>query len=284
MLALALVVAPFAALLVAPTPRRCGVVAGAALGAGAGLVLCANLAVLADAAVALGAARWQALVPAAALILLVTSWPPAERWRAAVPVLALLALGLGVVGLGTGLGRTPWRAWADASSRPALVFGARSPWVAAGGTFARAATLTFDEPHRVTILTPGTYRVVEREAGGSTLREWPLVAGDALTLRAGDRLDVDPGARVRFEAGKRVPGAPPSGPEWSDPGARADPGALVGWLGSLVTLVGGALALVLRARTGWTGAAAAPALVTGWMLVAVAWGGLLLYRQYQRMA
>src|SRR5207245_6721564 len=106
-----------------------------------------------------------------------------------------------------------WGGWREVASRPALTFGERSPWVTDGRTLARPIALDFTEGHRVTALSPATYRVVEP----GRFREWQLRPGETLSLRAGDRLVLDAGARLRFEAGKRIPGAPASGVVWADP-------------------------------------------------------------------
>ena len=118
-------------------------------------------------------------------------------------------------------GVTPWAAWRDVASRPALSFGATSPATVEGRAIGRPTTLAFDEPHRVTAARPGVYRVID----GSRRHEWRLRAGDSLELRPGDRLALEAGARVRFEAGKRVPTAPVSGIAWADPPERATWGA-----------------------------------------------------------
>src|SRR5439155_53791 len=93
---------------------------------------------------------------------------------------------------------------------------------------------------RAPALSAATYRVVEP----GRFREWQLRPGETLSLRAGDRLVLDAGARLRFEAGKRIPGAPASGVAWADPPERGGLASVLEALGTLVTLVGGALALV----------------------------------------
>jgi hypothetical protein len=55
---------------------------------------------------------------------------------------------------------------------------------------------------------------------------------------------VDAGARLRFEAGKRIPGSPPSGVAWADPPGRGGLASVAEALGAMVSLVGGALAFV----------------------------------------
>jgi hypothetical protein len=139
-----------------------------------------------------------------------------------------------------------------------------------GERFARATTLRFAEGQRVVALTAGVYRVVERDAATPTVREWRLAAGDALTLRPGDELTVEAGARVRFEAGRRVPGAPASGIAWADAPVRG-PRMLPAAFGAVLTLVGGALALVPPARGGRV-AAAGPVVLLAMITGALAWG------------
>ena len=135
---------------------------------------------------------------------------------------------------------SPWGAWRAVASRPALTFSELSPWVSEGRTLTRTTELDFTEAHRVTALSPATYRVLEP----GRFREWQLRAGESLALRAGDRLVVDAGARLRFEAGKRIPGSPASGVAWADPPERGGVSATAEMLGVMVTLIGGALAFV----------------------------------------
>jgi hypothetical protein len=103
------------------------------------------------------------------------------------------------------------------------------------------------------------------------VREWRLAAGDALTLRPGDELTVEAGARVRFDPGRRMPGVPVTGIAWADPAARG-PAMLPGALGALVTLVGGALALVPATRRAGLPAAAGPLALLATVSAAVGWG------------
>ena len=134
-------------------------------------------------------------------------------------------------------------------------------------------TLTFTESHRVTAVTAGVYRVAERDRAPMTLREWRLSAGDSLALRPGDQVSIPVGARVRFEAGKRVPGAPVSGVAWADRPGAPTAGRLAGWLGLTVTLTGGALALVRPvAPPSRAAALLAPATVLAVVLAAAVWG------------
>jgi len=160
----------------------------------------------------------------------------------------LYVSGLGFVVLVTvvavALAASPWGAWKDVASRPALTFGARNPWVTEGRTLAAPTTLEFTEAHRVTALNPATYRVFEP----GRFREWRLRAGESLSLRAGDHLVIGAGARLMFEAGKRVPGTAASGAAWADPPERSGLSTVVHALGAALTLVGGAVALVVPER------------------------------------
>ena len=240
-----------------------------AVGAGLGFMLWANLLLFADVAGLLGLPRWATATLATLVALLTvelaqvadTGMPRAPRRSArgraqgngarlyqialrGGGLTLLYTSALGFVALVAIIGATlvvsPWGAWREVASRPALTFGERSPWVTEGRTLARPIALDFTEGHRVTALSAATYRVVEP----GRFREWQLRPGETLSLRAGDRLVLDAGARLRFEAGKRIPGAPASGVAWADPPERGGLAAVLEALGTLVTLVGGALALV----------------------------------------
>jgi len=270
-LALAAVVAPLIAFLcpAASGGQRPNLVATLAVGAGLGFMLWANLLLFADVAGLLGLPRWATATLATLVALLTvelaqvadTGVPRAPRRSArgraqgngarlyqialrGGGLTLLYTSALGFVALVAIIGATlvvsPWGAWREVASRPALTFGERSPWVTEGRTLARPIALDFTEGHRVTALSAATYRVVEP----GRFREWQLRPGETLSLRAGDRLVLDAGARLRFEAGKRIPGAPASGVAWADPPERGGLAAVLEALGTLVTLVGGALALV----------------------------------------
>jgi hypothetical protein len=186
-----------------------------------------------------------------------------------------------VVGVGVVDG-WPWSAWAVVASRPALAFGERSVSVVEGRALPPATTLTFSESHRITALSPGVYRVTERDGDHLTIREWRLAIGDSLALRPGDNLTVPGGVIVGFERGKRVPGVAPSGVAWADPPERSDARRLPGWLGLLGTLVLSSSFLVAppcpdqfdsRARRrGIARGAAWPVLVVAAVLIATCWG------------
>lgn len=270
-LALGALVAPLVALL-APEirPARVDPVTRAAVALAVTLVLASEFVLAADAAALLGRAPWLGVLLVAALALLVPLLPGARRASAAALALAVIAFALPLVSIALATGTAPWAAWSRAGLRPSLTFDETSGWVRDGERFARPAHLHFAEGQRVTALTAGTYRVVERDAAPPTVREWHLAAGESLALRSGDELAVEAGARLRFEAGRRVPGAPVTGVAWADAPDRGLP-MLPGALGALATLVGGALALVPSARRG-PAAAAAPLVLLVATSAAVGWG------------
>ncbi|MBI2158172.1 MAG: hypothetical protein HYU26_14890 [Candidatus Rokubacteria bacterium] len=268
LLVLAAVTAPLLAWLSAGTPAAPGgPPARAAEAAGGALVLWASLLVLADAGEAVEIPRWLtlALAVAAAGAVGVARRTAAARVLAALGLLAFL---LPVVAAGGALRLPPWAAWRDVASRPALAFAEGSAWAGAGRALARPATLAFTEAHRVTALSPGAWRVDD----GTRSHEWRLEAGDSLELRPGDRLTLEAGAAVRFERGKRVPGAPVSGIAWADPPGRASAGSALELSGLVLTLAGGALALVgapVAAPRAVVGPALLAALVLGAACLAV---------------
>ena len=258
---LAVLVAPLVALLgpAANGKRRPSVVAALAISGGVGLVLWANFLLLADVAGLFGVPRWVTSIVAAGVTLLVVSLLRGNSVVGAAPRLVPATLGsigrsllymsgLGFVALvaivAVALAVSPWDAWRDIASRPALTFDARNPWVTDGRTLAALTTLEFTEAHRVTALNLATYRVFEP----GRFREWQLRAGESLSLRAGDHLVIDAGARLRFEAGKRVPGAAASGVAWADPPERSSLSTVAHALGAALTLVAGAVALLRPAQ------------------------------------
>src|SRR5438477_269780 len=232
----------------------------------AALLLWAHLAVLADAAALLGARRWQASVLAAALALLVTLAPGAGRRRGGMLAAGGAALLLVLVVVGVAGEVAPWTARSQAAARPALVFSGRSGWVTEGERFVWGTTPAFGEAHRVGGGPPGTFRVVEQDGGRRVVRDWRLAAGDAISLRPGDTLTASVGSRLRFEPGKRVPGAAPSGAAWADAAARV-PAARA--LGLLATFALGACAVV---PAGGRRVGVAPAIALALSLGATSWG------------
>jgi hypothetical protein len=204
----------------------------------------AGLSMAGDVGARLGAPRWYGIALAAAGGLLLTAWRGAER---ALPALLLVA-GLGMlvplVMVSGATGLTPLAAWRAVADRPALAFPAGSRWVTEGRDLRLAQgpqPLVFEEAHRLTAAADSTLRVRVVESRQSVEREIPLPAGQSFILRPGDQLEAAPGARLKFEAGRRVPGAPASGIAWAGE-MGGSPGVLAE-LGLAVTVLGGGLAL-----------------------------------------
>ena len=144
-----------------------------------------------------------------------------------------------VVTLGT---TAVWpQVWSAVASRARVGFGDGSRWTGDGGSVqgpSRTLTLRFADEQRVTFGGSGSILVEPRE-GGRLSRD--ILPGDDAVLHPGDRLIVPSGLRLRFEAGRRVPNAPDSGPEWVEPSSR---GAGWVWLVAIgVTGILGALGL-----------------------------------------
>ena len=239
----------------------------------AACVLGAGFRAITDLGRVLGVESRATLGAAAALVLLATVWPGRHRVAASALGLGAAVLLVATVILGVSAGAPPWTVWSRVASRGAFELGSHSPWVQEGALVLEPTTLTFTEPHRVTAVTAGVYRVAERDRSPITLREWRLSAGDSLALRPGDQLSIPVGARVRFETGKRVPGAPVSGVAWADRPGAPTAGRLAGWLGLTVTLTGGALALVRPiAPPSRASALLAPVTVLTVVLAAAFWG------------
>jgi hypothetical protein len=172
-------------------------------------------------------------------------WPRAATLGVAVLVVMLLLLpelarvrltavggGLGLVGLAVPLvviavaTTTAWPlVFSAVASRARIAFSEGSRWTTEGAAVrgpAPTLTLQFADEQRVTFPAPGPV-VVEPREGGRLARD--VEAGEEVALHPGDRLVVPGGLRLRFEAGRRVPNAPDSGPEWMEPPSRP-----AGWL------------------------------------------------------
>jgi hypothetical protein len=208
------------------------------------ILIWAGLGVAGDVGARLGAPRWHGIALAAAGGLLLTAWRGAER---ALPALLVVA-SLGILGplvlVSAATGLAPVAAWRAVADRPALTFPASSRWVTEGRDLRLAQgprPLVFEEAHRLTAAADTTVRVRVSESRHTVDREIALSAGQSITLRPGDRLEAAPGVRLRFEAGRRVPGAPASGIAWASEMGRG-PGGLAE-LGLAVTVLGGGIAL-----------------------------------------
>jgi hypothetical protein len=156
------------------------------------------------------------------LVLLALLAPDLSRMRLMALGGGLALAGLAVPLAAIALGTTPaWPAvWSAVASRPRIAFGEGSAWTAEGGAVrgpARAPTLRFADDQRVEFTAPGSV-VVEPREGGRFTRE--VEAGEEVAFHPGDRLVVPGGFRLRFEAGRRVPDAPDSGPDWVEPPSR----------------------------------------------------------------
>lgn len=209
----------------------------------AGLLLWASLVLAGDVAAWLGAPRWQGIGIAAGGAWLLVIWRKAGRlvpWFLLAGILGL-AVPLLVVARGAAVG--PLGAWKLVASQPVFRFSVSSPWVSVGRELRAGrgpGVLVFGEEHRVTTAGPAQIQVRARDGARVSESDRELQPGQSVTLRPGDELTWPPGARLRFEAGKAVPGAPPSGIAWAD-GRRGDSSRR--W-GLLLTLTGGALALI----------------------------------------
>jgi hypothetical protein len=212
-----------------------------------------------------------------ALALLAGRERAGPRAVAAAGGLAVIALGLPLVVVLLATDPVWPRVFEAVATRPRVAFDAGGPWARTGqpvrGPRAEAV-LSAAEAQRVVLLGPGRIRVEPWEGGGVTRDVAPPLE---LTLRPGDRLIVPDGFPVRFEAGRAIPGAPASGPEWVEPdGASRSARSLAGLA---VTLLVGALGLtplhaVLPAgRPGGDRAAALGTLIAGLGVGgAVLWG------------
>ncbi|MBI3030454.1 MAG: hypothetical protein HYY64_13160 [Candidatus Rokubacteria bacterium] len=244
------VVAPLFASLA--TPERTAAAAGfqsfpAVLGLlVVSVIVWANLSLAGDVATWLGWPRWLGVVPAALAAGVSGVWPRASRaWLWLVPI-GLVALLLPMAAMVRTSGSNPLAIWTDVASQPAFRFSPESPWVTEGravGPRRGLVLLAFDEEHRLTPADPRPLRVEVNDSGRVQVQEWTLAPGQSVTLRPGDRLQLDGPRRLKFEADKRVPGAPVSGTAWADSSFVPRPLRLLSTLGLGLTLLGGALAL-----------------------------------------
>ena len=236
----------------------------------AGLLLWASLALAGDAAAWLGWPRWHGIGIAAGGAWLLVIWRKAGRLVPWLLLASLLGLAVALFILAGGAAVGPLGAWERVASQPAFRFPASSPWVGAGRELRAGrgpGVLVFEEEHRVTTAGPAQIHVRARDGARVSESDWELQPGQSVTLRPGDELTWPPGARLRFEAGKAIPGAPSSGIAWAD-GRRGDSSRR--W-GLLVTLTGGALALIGFGAAGRISRGEMAAVGAGLLAVSV-WG------------
>lgn len=279
-LALLFLIAPLFAFLASASPRATESPAGAetpflvAMLLSLGLLLWANLSLAGDVAAWMGLPRWRGVVPVAGLALALVLLPgPSRRARWLIPA-GLVAL-LVPVGVMVHVSPSnPIATWTQVASQPAFRFPAGSPWVTEGrpvGHRRGSLALRFEEEHRVTPLDSDPLRVEVSDQGRVQIQEWTLSPGQSVTLRPGDRLQVDRPRRLKFEADKRIPGAPVSGIAWADSTGALDPLPWLRLLGLGLTLLAGAVGLAGRAGSpGTTRAGVAAGSLA--LLAALAWG------------
>jgi hypothetical protein len=280
---LALTVAPLIAVVAPggaePAQRDAGArFRRAVLLAVAGISIWANVGLAADVAAWQGAPRWQGIAVAVIAGWVFAAWRGGARWLGVLWLAGLIGMSATLFELAREAGAGPLAAWERVASQSAFRFHAASSWVttgqALGGAGARVP-MVFAEEHRVTAPSGGRLRGRSVDGGRVTEREWTLAPGQSVTLRAGDRLEEGTALPLRFEPGKRVPGAPASGPAWSA-WPHTD-----GWpqLGLCLTLVVGGVGLLRMgtprpmSRRGalvvGAGLVAAFALAQGWAIYGV---------------
>jgi hypothetical protein len=208
-----------------------------------GVLLWANIALAGDVAAWLGAPRWRGIALTAVAGWLLTAWRPLRRTTPLLLSIALVAAAAPLLQVGWAVGLGPVAAWDRVATQTAFRFPPGSPWVTTGrslGTVHGRAPLVFDEVHRLTAPAGGVLRARTLDGNRLAEIEWSLAPGQSVTLRAGDELVPGGPVRLRFEADKRVPGAPASGMAW----AEDPPRRWLDRLGLLVTLLVGAAALL----------------------------------------
>lgn len=216
------------------------------------VLLWANLLLVGDVARSLGLSRPTGILVVAGSMFVVTAWAPARRRGLALALPALLALLIPLGVVVERADRLPLAAWSHAASLPAFRFPPESPWVTKGRPVSPRPgtdTLLFEEEHRVTSVAGGPLRILVSDRGRVQIQEWTLAAGQSVTVRPGDRLVVEPGRSLKFEADKRIPGAPASGIRWADPPRPLLSTAFLSVLGSGLTILGGATALLASERS-----------------------------------
>jgi len=266
-----------------PGARGCRILLGSIETIVVGLFVWAQLAAVREVGTMAGWPRAATLLAAAAVVVILLL-PELARIRltAVGSGLALcgLAVPLVVIAVAT---TTAWPlVWSAVASRARIAFGEGSRWTAEGAAVRGPAStliLQFADEQRVTFPAAGSV-VVEPREGGRLARD--VQAGEEVSLHPGDRLLVPGGLRLRFEAGRRVPNAPDSGPEWMEPPSRPAGWlwlvalGMTGCLGALGLPTGDAPVVTGRLAPGRSAGLAAlvvtvgVALVVGWSLYA-AW-------------
>jgi hypothetical protein len=234
-----------------------------------GVLLWANVGLAGDLAVWLGAPRWQGIVVTAVSGWLLTAWRPLRRTAPLLLAIALVAAVVPLLQIGWALGLGPITVWDRVATQSSFRFPPSSPWVTVGrdlGAVRGGVPLVFEEVHRLAAPAGGVLRARTLDGGRLAEIEWTLAPGQAVTLRAGDELTRSASLRLRFEADKRVPGAPASGIAWAEDRPRR-------WLervGLFLTLLVGSVALLrvgLTVRLSRDGVG----FVAGGLLVAFIW-------------
>lgn len=218
----------------------------------------AQFAAVRDLTMGLGWPLWAVLGPVGVLAL---GWAAGEegqslRYCQGAGVLLALTMLLAVFVMSAVHTDPRWeRVWDRAASQPRFNFPDQSPAVTSGlrvvGDPAHPLSWTFEEEHQITSVSGGRLALQTMEGVRYRKVEGRLDPGQSLALRNGDVLTVLEPQTFRFQAGKRVPGAPPMGPWWADGGQVQRP---LKSLGLLVTLLGGAvvfppLLFALRAQS-----------------------------------
>jgi hypothetical protein len=234
-----------------------------------GVLLWANIALAGDVATWLGARRWQGVALAALAGWLLTAWRPFRHITAPLLAVAFLAAAVALLQVAWALGLGPIAAWDRVARQAAFRFPPSSPWVVSGRDLSLlrgSEPLVLDEVHRVTAPAGGVLRARTLDGTRLARMEWTLAPGQTVTLRAGDEIARSSTLRLRFEADRRVPGAPPSGTAWADgrPPRWFEP------VGLAVTLIVGAAAL-LRAGLTVRLSRDAPGFLAGALLLAFVW-------------
>jgi len=238
----------------------------------------AQLAAAREIGAVLGWPRATVLVSAAVTLAAIVMLARGRRLRLAALVggVAALAIALPLLVTVAAMGSAARGAWSTVASRTPLTFQAGDPWTTQGRPVrgpAAQVSLRFSEGQPVAFVTAGRVELSPWE-GGTISRD--VAPAEEIVLHPGDRLVVPQGMRLRFEAGRRIPDTPDSGPAWIDPSRRDGAGgalvglgltALVGFAALVPGLGAGSPGVPEGRRAVWT---AALVVVTG-IGLAVAW-------------